>query len=106
MEKVIYDEKNGLWYELQGDYYIPCFYLPAVKTAGNVIITLKFVPKTVLFIINNLFHNHISLKITLNFFCFAPMIFISTSSTASVYLPSTISLFLNWFKLSITKRRS
>mgnify|MGYP003414461353 CR=1 FL=1 len=23
MEKVIYDEKNGLWYELQGDYYIP-----------------------------------------------------------------------------------
>lgn len=25
MEKVIYDEKNGLWYELQGDYYIPCF---------------------------------------------------------------------------------
>lgn len=24
MEKVIYDEKNGLWYELQGDYYIPC----------------------------------------------------------------------------------
>ena len=21
MEKVIYDEKNGLWYELQGDYY-------------------------------------------------------------------------------------
>ena len=24
MEKVIYDEKNGLWYELHGDYYIPC----------------------------------------------------------------------------------
>ena len=24
MEKVIYDEKNGLGYELQGDYYIPC----------------------------------------------------------------------------------
>ena len=24
MEKYIYDEKNGLWYELQGDYYIPC----------------------------------------------------------------------------------
>ena len=24
MEKVIYDEKNGLWYELQGDYYLPC----------------------------------------------------------------------------------
>ena len=28
MEKVIYDEKNGLWYELKGDYYIPCLKLP------------------------------------------------------------------------------
>ena len=28
MEKVIYDENNGLWYELQGDYYIPCLKLP------------------------------------------------------------------------------
>ena len=28
MEKVIYYEKNGLWYELQGDYYIPCLKLP------------------------------------------------------------------------------
>lgn len=28
MEKQIYDEKNGLWYELQGDYYIPCLTLP------------------------------------------------------------------------------
>ena len=24
MEKYIYDKNNGLWYELQGDYYIPC----------------------------------------------------------------------------------
>ena len=24
MEKQIYDEKNGLWYELHGDYYLPC----------------------------------------------------------------------------------
>ena len=24
MDKYIYDESNGLWYELQGDYYIPC----------------------------------------------------------------------------------
>ena len=23
MEKYIYNEKNGLWYELQGDYYLP-----------------------------------------------------------------------------------
>ena len=28
MEKVIYDEKNGLWYELQGDYYIPYLKMP------------------------------------------------------------------------------
>ena len=28
MEKVIYDEKNGLWYELQGDYYILCLKFP------------------------------------------------------------------------------
>ena len=27
MEKYIYDEKIGLWYELQGDYYIPCLKL-------------------------------------------------------------------------------
>ena len=24
MEKYIYDEKNGLYYELVGDYYLPC----------------------------------------------------------------------------------
>ena len=29
MEKTIYDENNGLWYELQGDYYIPCLAVPA-----------------------------------------------------------------------------
>ena len=28
MAKYIYDEKNGLWYELQGDYYLPCLKLP------------------------------------------------------------------------------
>ena len=28
MEKRIYDKQNGLWYELQGDYYIPCLSLP------------------------------------------------------------------------------
>ena len=28
MEKYIYDSNNGLWYELQGDYYIPCLTLP------------------------------------------------------------------------------
>lgn len=29
MEKISYDESNGLWYELQGDYYIPCLTVPA-----------------------------------------------------------------------------
>lgn len=28
MEKYIYNESNGLWYERQGDYYIPCLSLP------------------------------------------------------------------------------
>ena len=31
IDKYIYDESNGLWYELQGDYYIPCLALPAEK---------------------------------------------------------------------------
>ncbi|MCR5811266.1 MAG: TnpV protein [Lachnospiraceae bacterium] len=29
MEKTIYDENNGLWYELRSDYYIPCLAVPA-----------------------------------------------------------------------------
>ena len=28
MDKYSYNEKNGLWYELQGDYYLPCLKLP------------------------------------------------------------------------------
>lgn len=24
MEKYIYDNNNGIWYELHGDYYLPC----------------------------------------------------------------------------------
>ena len=28
MDKYIYNEKNGLWYELHGDYYLPCLKLP------------------------------------------------------------------------------
>ena len=33
MEKYIYNEKNGLWYELQDDYYLPCLKLPEDETA-------------------------------------------------------------------------
>ena len=31
MEKYIFDERNGLWYELQDDYYLPCLKLPEVE---------------------------------------------------------------------------
>ena len=31
MEQYIYNAQNGLWYELRGDYYIPCLKLPAEK---------------------------------------------------------------------------
>ena len=29
MDKYIFDESNGLWYELIGDYYLPCLTVPA-----------------------------------------------------------------------------
>lgn len=28
MDKYIYDNSNDLWYELQGDYYVPCLTIP------------------------------------------------------------------------------
>ncbi len=28
MDKYIFDESNGLWYERQGDYYLPCLSVP------------------------------------------------------------------------------
>lgn len=36
MEKYIYDNSNGLWYELHGDYYLPCLDIPEeeVHTIG------------------------------------------------------------------------
>lgn len=36
MDKYFYDESNGLWYELQGDYYIPCLELPAAKEERHI----------------------------------------------------------------------
>ncbi len=47
MDKYIYDDKNGLWYELQGDYYIPCLGLLTEKEkpiglwGNDIYITLK-----------------------------------------------------------------
>ena len=32
MENRIFDEKNGLWYEKQGDYYLPCLTLSNEET--------------------------------------------------------------------------
>lgn len=29
MDKYVFDKSNGLWYELNGDYYIPCLTVPA-----------------------------------------------------------------------------
>lgn len=36
MEKYIYNNSNGLWYELHGDYYLPCLVIPEeeVHTIG------------------------------------------------------------------------
>ena len=34
MERYKYDEQNGLWYELQGDYYIPCLTVPDAPKIG------------------------------------------------------------------------
>ena len=33
MEKYKFDDRNGLWYELQGDYYLPCLELPEEEQA-------------------------------------------------------------------------
>ena len=33
MEKYKFYENNGLWYELQGDYYLPCLKLPEEEQA-------------------------------------------------------------------------
>ena len=35
MEKIIHDEKNGLDYELVGDYYIPCLKAPESPKVGR-----------------------------------------------------------------------
>ena len=34
MEKYIYDESNGLWDELHGNYYLPCVTVPERKPVG------------------------------------------------------------------------
>lgn len=36
MKQYIYNEQNGLWYELRGVYYIPCLKLPAEKEERSI----------------------------------------------------------------------
>ena len=36
MKQYIYNEQNGLWYELRGDYYIPCLELPTEKEERHI----------------------------------------------------------------------
>ena len=35
MDKYIYDDTNGLWYERCGDYYLPCLALPEQESVGR-----------------------------------------------------------------------
>ena len=34
MERYMFNEKNGLWYELVDDYYLPCVISPATQDIG------------------------------------------------------------------------
>lgn len=35
MERYMFDEKNGLWYELVGEIYLPCVTAPAAQKLGH-----------------------------------------------------------------------
>ena len=35
MEQFIFDKRNGLWYELCGDYYVPCLETPESPRVGK-----------------------------------------------------------------------
>ena len=41
IDKYIYDEKNGLCYELQGDYYLPCLKLPKEESRHIGVLELR-----------------------------------------------------------------
>ena len=34
MKEYMFDEKNGLWYKLEGDYYLPCLTAPEMGEIG------------------------------------------------------------------------
>ena len=35
MEHIFFDERNGLWYELCGDHYVPCLEVPESPRVGK-----------------------------------------------------------------------
>lgn len=51
MDKYIFDESNGLWYELRGDYYFPCLTLSVEEEQS-----IAFIYKTVAIIHSILYH--------------------------------------------------
>ena len=38
MEQYIYNEQNSLWYEVRGDYYIPCLEKKKEKEEQSIVI--------------------------------------------------------------------
>mgnify|MGYP000645070731 CR=1 FL=1 len=68
MDKYIYNEKNGLWYELQGDYYLPCLKLPEERTAYIGIIAAPhgvlavFIQLQVIAVVLHLHHRVVHLR--------------------------------------------
>lgn len=65
MEQYIYDESNGLWYERDGDYYIPCLKLPKINIGiwGERYLTYIREHKKLLhtkLIINGTLYSHLS----------------------------------------------
>lgn len=52
MENRIYNEQNGLWYEKQGDYYIPCLTLPEKENQSILTENHPFLRKVLRFMEN------------------------------------------------------
>lgn len=65
MDQYIYDKTNGLWYELDGDYYIPCLKLPETNIGiwGERYLTYIREHKKLLhtkLVINGTLYNHLA----------------------------------------------
>ena len=65
MDQYIHDKTNGLWYELDGDYYIPCLKLPETNIGiwGERYLTYIREHKKLLhtkLVINGTLYNHLA----------------------------------------------